>query len=170
MRVLFAISPLHPSMLRHTRSSRAVSLIQLAYRAVGKEKVRPIPRDLVFRDDERQAYAELESYCDDLQIPLATIFWPALHSLGFLPVLAPATLRLLSGSNSKHHAAASATGYRRPSKRSIDTDLTKPTNWKSSAIRLSEEEWEGEEDELEQVIKATLRVEPERISGRKRNV
>jgi ERCC4-related helicase len=158
MRVLFAISPLQRVMLRHTRSLlEQYRKYNLLTERLAKRTIRPIPRDLVFREDERAAYSELERYCADLQVTIGTHLSGQLRSsLGFY-------LSLL-----QQRFASSAVAIRNTMQRRLervkdaiaaldrygvdDTDQLEELR-----DTLNEDEWEGDEDELEQVIKATLR-------------
>jgi ERCC4-related helicase len=158
MRVLFAISPLHRVMLRHTRSLlEQYRKYNLLTERLAKRTVRPIPRELVFRQDERAAYAELEQYCVDLQATIGShISGQLKSSLGFY-------LSLL-----QQRFASSAVAIRNTMQRRLQRvqeaiaaleryGVDETDQLEELRETLTEEEWEGEEDELEQVIKATLR-------------
>ncbi len=158
VRVLFAISPLHRVMLRHTRSLlEQYRKYNLLTERLATRTIRPIPRNLVFRTDERDAYDELTRYCVDLQTTIGAHLSESLKSsLGFY-------LSLL-----QQRFASSAVAIRN----TIQRRLVRVTETIEALDRYGvdetndledlrdvrgEDEWEGDEDELEQVIKATLR-------------
>ncbi|MCB9841664.1 MAG: DEAD/DEAH box helicase family protein [Phycisphaeraceae bacterium] len=163
MRLLFAISPLHRVMLRHTRSLldqyRKHNLLSAN---LAKRRIRPIPPELKFRPDEAAAYEELTKYCADLQLQIGQHMTGQLRSsLGFY--LSLLQQRFASSAFAIHNT------LRRRAERVAETiQILDRTGLDSTAdletLREtgSSEEWETDEAELEELIKATLR-------GRTRN-
>jgi|CXWL01.1.fsa_nt_gi SNF2 family DNA or RNA helicase len=163
MRLLFAISPLHRVMMRHTRSLldqyRKHNLLQAN---LAKRRIRPIPPELKFRADENAAYQELTKYCDDLQPQIGQNMTGQLRSsLGFY-------LSLL-----QQRFASSAVAIRNTLQRRLErvaetiqildkTGLDSTADLEALREGAGSEEWETDEAELEELIKATLR-------GRTRN-
>ena len=158
MRLLFAVSPLHRVMLRHTRGLlEQYRKHNLLTANLAKRRIRPIPPELKFRPDEEHAYSELSYYCDDLQKEIGQhLTGSQRSSLGFY-------LSLL-----QQRFASSAVAIHNTLQRRLDRvvetiqtldrlglDSTNDLEWLKSD--LSEEEWETDEKELEELIKATLR-------------
>jgi len=66
LRLIFAASPLSRTMLRHTRSLLEIYREQGRLSAnLAKRTILPVPR-IIFNDQEKQAYDDLESYCQEL--------------------------------------------------------------------------------------------------------
>lgn len=158
MRLLFAISPLHRVMMRHTRSLlEQYRKHNLLTQNLAKRRIRPIPPELKFRSDEEQAYAELKIYCVDLQGEIVQyLSGSQKSSLGFY-------LSLL-----QQRFASSAVAIRNTLQRRLErvtetiqtldhmgVDSTNDLELLKSDS--SEEEWETDEKEIEELIKATLR-------------
>jgi SNF2 family DNA or RNA helicase len=158
MRVLFAISPLHRVMMRHTRSLlEQYRMHNLLTEKLATRTVLPIPRDLVFRPDEREAYAKLGEYCAELQATIGQKISGSLRSsLGFY-------LSLLQQRFASSAVAIRNTMQRRLG-RVIETleileryGLDSTDDLEDLREESTPEEWETEENELEEVLKATLR-------------
>src|SRR5690606_19783967 len=119
---------------------------------LAKRTVRPIPRNLVFRPDEQDAYQELELYCSELQGTIGNHLSGQLrNSLGFY-------LSLL-----QQRFASSAVAIRNTMQRRLQRVIETTAALDRYGVNdtddldelrdsLTEEEWEGEEEELEQII------------------
>lgn len=158
MRLLFAISPLQRVMLRHTRSllkeyrEHGLLMDNLADR-----HIRSIPEDLKFRPDEQDAYDGLKRYCQELQAEIGQNISGRLRSsLGFY-------LSLL-----QQRFASSATAIRNTLARRLERvdettrildekGLDSTEELEELRSDAAEAEWETDEKELEELIKATLR-------------
>ncbi len=158
MRLLFAISPLHRVMMRHTRSLlEQYRKHNLLHANLAKRRIRPIPPDLVFRPDEEAGYAELRRYCAELQLQIGqNISGKLRSSLGFY-------LSLL-----QQRFASSAVAIRNTLQRRLTrvietieildkTGLDSTNDLEMLRQDTNRDEWETEEKELEELIKATLR-------------
>lgn len=158
IRVLFAISPLHRVMLRHTRGLlEQYRKHNLLTANLAKRRVRPIPPELKFRPDESDAYAALAAYCGELQARIGqNISGPMRSSLGFY-------LSLLQQRFASSAVAICKTLERRRERVSetiaiLDrTGLDSTSDLEELRSDTSPDEWETEERELEELIKATLR-------------
>lgn len=158
MRLLFAISPLHRVMMRHTRSLldqyRKYNLLTAN---LAKRRIRPIPPELKFRSDEEAAYAELTKYCGELQLQIGQNLTGQLRSsLGFY-------LSLL-----QQRFASSAVAIRNTLQRRLErvietvqildrTGVDSTSDLETLRDSGAEGDWESDEAELEELIKATLR-------------
>lgn len=158
MRVLFAISPLHRVMLRHTRALlEQYRRHNLLTANLAKRRIRPIPPELQFRPDERAAYEELAKYCAELQLQIGQNLTGQLRSsLGFY-------LSLL-----QQRFASSAVAIRNTMERRLERvvetlsildrlGLDSTSDLEALRPESSPDEWETEEKELDELIKATLR-------------
>lgn len=156
-RLLFAISPLQRVMLRHTRPlleqyrQHGLLAANLATRTV-----LPIPTDLRFRDDEKVAYDSLSSYCADLQREIGQNLPPDQSaSLGFF-------LSLLQQRFSSSATAIFRTLVRRlqrvsQSIEALDHQGVRTTDQLDADVDASSGDFESDEQEVEQLIRATLR-------------
>lgn len=158
MRLLFAISPLHRVMLRHTRGLlEQYRKHNLLSANLAKRRIRPIPPELTFRADESEAYAELAKYCAELQGEIGqNLSGPLRSSLGFY-------LSLLQQRFASSAVAICKTMERRLD-RVIETvgildrlGMDSTSDLEDLRPDTTPEEWETEETELDELIKATLR-------------
>ena len=158
MRVLFAISPLHRVMLRHTRSLlEQYRKYNLLTERLATRIILPIPRELEFREDEADAYSQLAKYCVELQAAIGQNLSGSLRSsLGFY-------LSLLQQRFASSAVAIRNTMQRRLG-RVVETlevldrfGIDATDDLEELAEDTTPEEWETEESELEAVLKATLR-------------
>lgn len=163
MRLLFAISPLHRVMMRHTRSLlEQYRKHNLLTANLAKRRIRPIPRELKFRRDEQEAYDELKKYCTELQNEIGQhLSERQRSSLGFY--LSLLQQRFASSAVAIHNTLQRRLARVSETIQILDRmGLDSTNDLEMLKSESTEEEWETDERELEELIKATLR-------GRTRN-
>ena len=158
LRLLFAISPLHRVMMRHTRSLlEQYRKHNLLTANLAKRRIRPIPPKLRFRPEEEDAYGALKQYCGDLQVEIGQHMTGQLRSsLGFY--LSLLQQRFASSAVAIHNTMQRRLGRVIETIEILDRmGLDSTSELEDLRSDSDRDEWETDEKELEELIKATLR-------------